>query len=390
MAKFWSFKNISNDPAEEEIELRIEGEIIDDDYAWLYEWFGIPATSPNNFREELNQYKGKSITVWIDSYGGSVYAAAGIYNTLMEHKRTGAKVTAKVTKAMSAATVIMMAADERLMSPVGIFMMHNPLPGEPVYGYAADLRKVADVLDEVKETIINAYQLGTGRSRAKISSMMDNETYMNAKTAVKEGFATGMMYAGKEEPPVDDGIMNFGFSRVLAVQNNANTHIQKFFELPEVKSLSALQAPGSKPQPAANINQNQEGDNLMPFKTVDELRNACPELVKQIEDTARDAGRTEERERLKAIDDIAKNVDTELVNKAKYTEPMNAEKLAFEAIKSSSAKGQQYLDDAAGDSNASGSNGVPAAPKVQGNKKDDEAAAVNAVAEAANRKRGIK
>jgi hypothetical protein len=63
MDRFWSFKNISNNAEEEVIELRIDGEIIDDDYAWLYEWFGIPAASPNNFREELKQYKGKNISV---------------------------------------------------------------------------------------------------------------------------------------------------------------------------------------------------------------------------------------------------------------------------------------------------------------------------------------
>lgn len=150
IARFWNFiKNEATETLPENIELRIEGNIVDDDDSWLYEWFGIPCANPNTFRNELNQYSGKDIVVWIDSYGGSVFAATGIYNALMEHKSTGAKVTTKIdSKAMSAATIPFMAGDDRLISPGGVFMMHNPLTN--VQGYASDLRKMADVLDVVK------------------------------------------------------------------------------------------------------------------------------------------------------------------------------------------------------------------------------------------------
>ena len=224
--RFWNFvQNAATETESETIELRIEGNIIDDEDAWLYEWFGIKAASPNAFRKELAQYAGKDITVWIDSYGGSVFAAAGIYNALMEHKQKGAKVTTKVDgKAMSAATIPYMVGDERLMSPMAIFMMHNPLT--EVYGYASDLRKTADVLDEVKETIVNAYQLGSGRSRAKISTLMDDETYMSAKTAIKEGFATGMLYTDSKAEPIDNAMM---FSR-MSIQNNVSEGMKRFIE----------------------------------------------------------------------------------------------------------------------------------------------------------------
>ena len=163
--------------------------------------------------------------MWIDSYGGSVFAAAGIYNALMEHKQKGGKITAKIDgKAMSAATSIFMAGDERLMSPMSLYMMHNPLTG--VYGYASDLRKTADVLDEVKETIVNAYQLSSGRSRAKISSLMDDETYMSAKTAIKEGFATGMLYTETQAEPIDNAMM---FSRI-SIQNSVSENMRHFID----------------------------------------------------------------------------------------------------------------------------------------------------------------
>lgn len=224
--KCWNFvKNEATETEPESIELRISGDIIDDEDAWLYEWFGIEAASPNAFKEELSQYAGKDITVWIDSYGGSVFAAAGIYNALKEHKGT---VTVKIDgKAMSAASVIAMAGDKILMSPVAVMMIHNPLTDAS--GYASDLRKTADVLDEIKETIVNAYQLKTGRSRNKISSLMDDETYMSAKTAVKEGFADGMLY---EDEKVTEAL-NYAFNRHEMLDSTTSA----------VKRMVALQKP---------------------------------------------------------------------------------------------------------------------------------------------------
>ncbi|MGP9074778.1 head maturation protease, ClpP-related [Geobacillus thermodenitrificans subsp. calidus] len=215
---FWKFiVNQATETEPESVELHIEGDIVDDDEAWLYEWFGMPSTSPNAFKEELSQFKDKDITVWIDSYGGSVFAAAGIYNALKEHN---GKITVKIdSKAMSAASVIAMAGDEVLMSPMAVMMIHNPLTA--AYGNMHDLRKVADILDTIKESIVNAYALKTGRSRSKISQMMDDETWMSANVAVKEGFADGILYQDRK-PEVGDVA---AFSR-LAIVNSANRSMQ--------------------------------------------------------------------------------------------------------------------------------------------------------------------
>lgn len=218
---FWSFiKNLVN---ENEVELRIQGEIVDDDDAWLYEWFGIKTTSPNAFRAELEKYSSKNITVWIDSWGGDTTAAAGIYNALKEHN---GKVIVKIDgKAVSAASVVAMAGEEVKISPVGIMMIHNPWSG--IRGEAKDMRHFADVLDEVKEGLINAYQLKTKKSRKKISEMMDNETWMSAKTAMSEGFVDEILYA--ESAPNQPVENSFLFSR-LAIQNSAAESLRRFTE----------------------------------------------------------------------------------------------------------------------------------------------------------------
>lgn len=347
--RFWNFiKNEASGDIPENIELRIEGEIIDDDEAWLYEWFGIPCASPNNFRNELKQYAGKDITVWIDSCGGSVFAAAGIYNALMEHKKTGAKVTTKVDgKAMSAATIPYMAGDERLMSPVAIFMMHNPLTS--AQGYASDLRKAANVLDTVKETIVNAYKLGTGLSDSKISSLMDDETYMSAKTAVKEGFATGMLYT--DNAGSNPSVVNFAFNR-HEILNSANNTIKQLLEFQSKNKLEAN-----------TKNSDVEEEQIMDSK---ELKEKYPDIYNEIYNEGKKEGNTEginnERERIKGIDEISAHADIKLVNKAKYEKPVDAKDLAMEIVKADGAKGQKYLDDLEQDSENSNVEDVEAAP----------------------------
>lgn len=143
------------------------------------------------------------MTVWLNSPGGDCVAAAQIYNMLKEYH---GNITIKIDGiAASAASLIAMAGDEVLMSPVSMMMIHNPLT--MAVGNADDMQKAAAMLDEVKDSIINAYELKTGLTRAKLSHLMDDETWMNAVTAVDLGFADGILYRDsdkKDEKTEDD------------------------------------------------------------------------------------------------------------------------------------------------------------------------------------------
>ncbi|EGW39170.1 head maturation protease, ClpP-related [Desulfosporosinus sp. OT] len=395
---FWNFVN--NPENDEEVELRIEGDIVCADDAWLYEWFGIPVASKNAFRSELAKHKGKNIVLWIDSDGGDVFAATGMYNALMEHKKDGAKITSKIDgRAMSAATIPPMAADERLVSPGSLCMVHNPLTG--VRGYASDLRKTADVLDEVKEAIMNAYQLGTGRSRDEISQMMDNETYMSARTAINEGFATGMLYTDKQPmEPIENVIM---FSRQLSIQNSVTDSMKKFFEqygkgpIPSVTATTPLAV-------TAITSKTKESENsveIKDIKNIEELRQHLPELCNQLETaaqtsaqasaqaTAQATAQAAERDRIKAIDEISAMIDPSLVAKAKYEEPITAEALAFQALKDNAAKGQTYVATRTAEFTASGAAGVAAGAQStpEADAQAIEDASINRIAASANQKR---
>ena len=146
-------------------------------------WFDDDVT-PQMFKDELDLGSG-NITVWINSPGGDCIAAARIYNLLSSYP---GKVTVKIDGiAASAASVIAMAGDEVYMSPVSMMMIHNP--ATVAFGDHTDMQKAIDMLNEVKNSIINAYVCKTGLSRSKLSHLMDAETWMDATKAVELGFA---------------------------------------------------------------------------------------------------------------------------------------------------------------------------------------------------------
>ena len=190
--KFWNWKKVKNQEtgAEERI-LELSGTIAEDS------WFDDDVT-PQLFKDELNAGSG-DITVWINSPGGDCVAAAQIYNMLSNYK---GKVTVKIDGiAASAASVIAMAGDTVLVSPVSMLMIHNP--ATMAWGDHAEMQKAMDMLSEVKESIINAYVLKTGLSRPKLSHLMDAETWMDANKAVELGFADDIMAWAKTGPEED-------------------------------------------------------------------------------------------------------------------------------------------------------------------------------------------
>ena len=175
--KFWVWKN--QDEGSEERVLELYGTIAEES------WFDDDVT-PKMFQEELFAGSGP-VSVWLNSPGGDCIAASQIYSMLMDYKND---VTIKIDGiAASAASVIAMAGTKVLMAPTALMMIHNPIT--LAYGNHDDMAKAIEMLDEVKESIINAYEIKTGLSRAKLSHLMDQETWMNAKKAIELGFADG-------------------------------------------------------------------------------------------------------------------------------------------------------------------------------------------------------
>ena len=167
-------------------------------------WFDDDVT-PGMFKDELMAGDG-DITVWINSPGGDCVAAAQIYNMLSEYP---GKVTVKIDGlAASAASVIAMAGNEVQMSPVSMMMIHNP--ATIAWGDHSEMQKAIDLLDAVKESIINAYVMKTGLSRARLSHLMDAETWMDANKTVELGFADSILFQKAEDGSGEDSGQSAG------------------------------------------------------------------------------------------------------------------------------------------------------------------------------------
>ena len=214
---FWNWDNDENTGIRT---LYLDGTVADES------WWGDEIT-PRMFKDELFSGSGE-IVVWINSPGGDCVAASQIYAMLMDYK---GNVTVKIDGiAASAASVIAMAGTQVLMAPTALMMIHNPLT--VAIGDTEEMQKAIDMLSEVKESIINAYEIKTGQSRAKISHLMDGETYMNANKAIELGFADGILEDAKRGRTED---VVFAFSRRAVTNSLMNKLIPKSAPIAEKK-----------------------------------------------------------------------------------------------------------------------------------------------------------
>lgn len=277
--------------------------------------------TPNDFQEKLNAVTTKNITIRMNSGGGEVTAANAIAVAIQEAKKAGKHIVCKVVgMCASAAVQIAVSCNEVIAHESALFMIHNPKAFLWGYHECRDLKPIDNMLTAVKNSILNYYDKKTGLSREELSALMDAETYMDGREAVEKGFADSLMFEEEEEEQevvdrIQTAVNSFGFHGVPdkyrgVVVNTTNQ---------------------------ASMNGGQK----MEIKNVADLTSAYPEIVNQIKaEAAADArnsaieeGVQQERNRIKAIDEMAGKVSDELLNKAKYETFDTAEKVAVEAIK---------------------------------------------------------
>ena len=205
-------------------------------------WFEDDVT-PSAFKADLFAGSGP-ITLHINSPGGDCIAASQIYTMLMDYPYD---VKVQIDGiAASAASVIAMAGTKVSMSPTSLMMIHNPLTF--ALGDSEEMRKAIQLLEEVKESIINAYEIKTGLSRTRLSHMMDAETWMNAQKALELGFCDEVLF----QPEKVDKVQNsFTFSR-RAVNNCL---------LDKLKACIPKEPPDLPPDPLPEIEPTPEPTN---------------------------------------------------------------------------------------------------------------------------------
>ena len=267
MNKFWKFENKVS--SEGSSNLYLDGDIANET------WWGDEVT-PEAFRTELRQMKG-DLTVHINSPGGDVFAGVTIYNALKDYHK--GKVTVKVDGlAASIASVVAMAGDEIIMSPGSMMMIHNPWSIGA--GSSDELRKAADTLDRIKESILPIYTDRTGLTEDEVQDLMDAETWMSAEKAVELGFADTVQKATKEKTegdPVNVMMANFAFS-MSASKSAMKDFISKF----------------NNSERKTSMNENDELKETQAEVETEETKVETPaEEVAEIKDSAEDACESE-------------------------------------------------------------------------------------------------
>ncbi len=170
--------------------INVKGPIVSNSDAWIYEWFGIEATSPQKVNDALEKANGEDIEVEINSGGGSVFAGSEIYTALKSYP---GNVTVKIVGlAASAASVIAMAGNKVMMSPTAQMMIHNV--SSRAEGDYRNMEHTADVLKNADNTIANAYRIKTGKTQEELLALMDKETWMTADKAKELGFVDEIMF----------------------------------------------------------------------------------------------------------------------------------------------------------------------------------------------------
>ena len=321
MPKQFKFWNVMKNEEEKSAELILYGSIGSDEY-----WDDI---SDKAFKQDIeNLGDVENITLHINSPGGSVFSAVAIANILKNHK---AKVTANIDGlAASAATIITSACDTVRMPKNALFMIHNPITF--AYGNNQEMQKTVQMLDKVKNSIIETYLNKTKTDKETLSELMDNETWMNAEEAKEYGFIDEILDENVEKEVIENKL----------IINNMAFDISKFKNFKEKKiqeprviniSVNSTGSPEEIADKFRNIlnsteNQKNKGGNM----TLEELKNKFPELCNQIFNEGKEAGITKEREKMREIDNLDVSNYSELVENAKYNDPVEASVLAVNIL----------------------------------------------------------
>lgn len=179
--------------------ISVRGSIVSSGEKWIYDWFGLDATSPKEVQEALAEAGGESVVVEINSGGGDIFAGSEIYTLLRGY--AGSVEVQIVGLAASAASVIAQAGHSKI-SPTGLFMVHN-VSGS-AYGDYRDMAHQQEVLETANRSIAAAYVEKTGKTLEELQQIMDHETWMDAQKAVEYGFVDEVMFA--EQPSLMNGI----------------------------------------------------------------------------------------------------------------------------------------------------------------------------------------
>lgn len=219
------------------VTIPIKGTIVDDDDADVYKFWNYSYTSPNSVAKALDGANGQDIVLEINSPGGYVNAGSEIYTKVREYS---GNVEAKIVgQACSAASWIALAANKVIISPTAQMMIHRA--SIAAAGNVDDLTSAINALDEMDRAYVDLYSKRTGKKPEEVYQLMANTTWMNAKTAVENGFADEVMFEQKEPAVVNaDGDLPISAEMISKTKNIIHNNKKSKKKSQEIKNLALL------------------------------------------------------------------------------------------------------------------------------------------------------
>lgn len=325
-------------------EILIYDEIADkQSYDWWTDERGTEVT-PKLFREELSKVTTPKVCIRINSGGGDVFAAESIRTAILEKRQEGKQITCKIDGFCGSAAVGIAAACESIaISASSYLMVHDPAVF--AYGYFSiqDFERGLEMLNKVKQGIINAYAKKTGKDKQEISDQMSKETWFTGDEAVENGYCDELMFENIEEDSPIQNVVNSAFD--ISMYKNAPKSLL---------NRHAASNNGGFTNTAKPKNQKESAKNMPDINTIEQLKREYPDLVNQIEKDAKAA----ERKRIQDIEDVVIPGFEEVANKAKFESPVEASEVAMKIIAEQKKQGTNYLNSREKDVKNSGIDGV--------------------------------
>ena len=342
--------------------INIKGDIIPNDYAWIYDWMEWDYTCPRQIENALNQANGGEVIFLINSGGGSVFDGYEIFNLIKGY--TG-KTTAKIVGvAASAASFIAMAANTVQASALSQIMIHRAANSNQ--GNAPSHRDNASFLEQVDNTIVKAYTMRNKKTDEEMIALMDKTTWFTAEQALEVGIIDEIINNDVSVPKiynslenkqeVIDKLINLG-----SVENMKKALLNKNLGISGVTNT------------IDNTNTNSKEEEIM---TVDKLKQEHPSIYNQIVEDAQKEAVTNERSRIKAIQNLSVQGVEDVIDDG-IERGLSAGEVAINIINAQKKIGENHLQNVMKDANESGINNISNEPAPQNSDKDDKNESVN-------------
>lgn len=337
-AEIRPFFNVVAETEEDPAEVTLFGDVVESTPTdW---WTGQPIDGMyialDQVLAELDAIKDASnITIHLNSSGGDLFAGIAIHNLLRSFP--GNKTVIVEGLAASAASAIMCAGDTIKLHPSSMVMIHNVASCLCGWYSTGEIRDLLRDHEACELSLKRLYADRTGKSEDELQCLLDATTWMIGQDAIDQGFADELIETESDDP-IEPTITNDGQFMMVAGVRHAISN------LGSIPSFIA----GGQIDVSVKADTKENGDQVAREEDAVDIQNAAdlsreyPEFVNELIQDAVNA----ERERIHAIEDIAASIgNAELVNKAKFDEPVNAAQLALDALKADKQARAQFLNE---------------------------------------------